>query len=75
MRLSDISKKGPVRLGRSLCFVSFFFILLRLQTQAVIAGRLAEMLGAVTAEVRERCEVHQVGYLGEGQAFIIQIVF
>ncbi len=49
--------------------------LLRLKTQAVIAGRLAEMLGAVTAEVRERREVHQVGYLGEGQAFIIQIVF
>jgi hypothetical protein len=62
-------------LDRSLCFVSFFFILLRLQTQAVIAGGLAKMLGAVTAEVRERREVHQVGYLGEGQAFIIQIVF
>ena len=47
----------------------------RLKTLTVFAGRLAKMLGAVTAEVRERCEVHQVGYLGEGQAFIIQIVF
>ena len=26
------------------------------------------MLGAVAAEVRERREVHQVGYLGEEQA-------
>ena len=56
-------------------FRSKVLALLRLKTQAVIAGRLAEMLGAVTAEVRERREVHQVGYLGEGQAFIIQIVF
>ena len=30
---------------------------------------------AIAAEVRERREVHQVGYLGEGQAFVIQIVF
>ena len=51
------------------------YTLFRLKTHTVIAGRLAKMLGAVTAEVRERCEVHQVGYLGEGQAFIIQIVF
>ena len=36
-----------------------------LKTQTVIAGRLAKMLGAVAAEVRERREVHQVGYLGE----------
>jgi hypothetical protein len=46
-----------------------------LKALAVLAGRLAEMLSAVTAEVRERREVHQVGYLRERQAFIIQIVF
>ena len=51
------------------------YTLFRLKTHTVIAGRLAEMLGAVTAEVRERREVHQVGYLSERQAFIIQIVF
>ena len=33
------------------------------------------MFGAVAAEVRERREVHQVGSLGEGQTFIVQIVF
>ena len=40
----------------------------------VVAWRLAEMLGAVTAEVRERCKIHKFCYLGEGQAFIIQIL-
>ena len=49
--------------------------LFRLQTLSVFAGRLTKMFRAVTAEVRERREVHQVGYLGEGQAFIIQIIF
>jgi hypothetical protein len=33
------------------------------------------MLGAVAAEVRERREVHLVGYLSERQPFIVQIVF
>jgi hypothetical protein len=46
-----------------------------LQALAVFAGGLTEVLGAIAAEVRERREVHQVGYLGEGQAFVIQIVF
>ena len=41
----------------------------------VVAWRLAEMLGTVTAEVRQRREIHKFCYLGEGQAFIIQIVF
>ena len=41
------------------------YTLFRLKTQTVLAGRLAKMLGAVAAEVRERCEVHQVGYLSE----------
>lgn len=39
--------------------------LFRLQALAVFAGGLAEVLGAIAAEVRERCEVHQVGYLSE----------
>ena len=35
----------------------------RLEAAAVVAGRLAEVLGAVAAEVGEGCEVHAVGYL------------
>ena len=46
-----------------------------LKAKPVVAWRLAEMLGAVTAEVRERCKIHKFCYLGEGQVFIIQIVF
>ena len=49
--------------------------LLRLQALAVLAGRLAEVLGAVAAEVRERGEIHQFGYLGERQTLVTQIVF
>ena len=49
--------------------------LFRLKTLAILTGRLAKMLGAVTAEIRERREVHRIGYLSERQAFIIQIVF
>ena len=45
--------------------------LFRLKTQTVFAGRQAEVLGAVATEIRKRCEVHHVGYLGERQAFII----
>ena len=33
------------------------------------------MLGAVTAEIRERGEIHMVGNLGERQSFIVKIVF
>ena len=33
------------------------------------------MLGAVAAEIRKRREIHQFGYLGERQTFVIQIVF
>ena len=33
------------------------------------------MLRAVAAEVGERCEIHQLGYLGERQTLVIQIVF
>ena len=33
------------------------------------------MLGAVAAEVRERGEIHQFGYLGERQTLVTQIVF
>lgn len=36
-----------------------------LQAKPVVAWRLAEMLGAVTAEIGKRREVHQVGYLSE----------
>ena len=67
------SLTSKFQFGKSLYL--YLFTLFRLKTHTVIAGRLAKMLGAVTAEVRERREVHQVGYLGEGQAFIIQIVF
>ena len=49
--------------------------LFRLKAQAVLAGRLSEMLRTVAAEVRERGKVHPVGYLGERQTFIVQIVF
>ena len=37
----------------------------RLEAAAVVAGRLAEVLGAVAAEVGERGEIHAVGYLRE----------
>ena len=51
---------------------SFLSLLkLWLQAKPVVAWRLAKML----AEVRERCKIHKFCYLGEGQAFIIQIVF
>ena len=49
--------------------------LLRLEALAILAGRLAEVLGAVAAEVREGGEIHQFGYLGERQALVVQIVF
>ena len=49
--------------------------LLRLQALAVLAGRLAKVLGAVAAEVREGGKIHPFGYLGERQALVIQIVF
>ena len=49
--------------------------LLWLQALAVLAGGLAEVFGAVAAEVRERGEIHQFGYLGERQTLVTQIVF
>ena len=52
-----------------------YFALLWLKTLTIVAGRLTKMLGAVTAEIRERREVHRIGYLSERQAFVIQIVF
>ena len=50
------------------------YTLFRLKTQTVLAGRLAKMLGAVATEIGKSCEIHKFCYLGEGQAFIIQIV-
>ena len=47
----------------------------RLEAAAVVAGRLAEVLGAVAAEVGEGCEVHAVGYLRERQAFVVEVFF
>ena len=47
----------------------------RLQTPPVLARRLAEMLGAVTAEIGKRGEVHTVGYLRERQALVVKILF
>jgi hypothetical protein len=41
----------------------------------IFAGRLAEVLGAVAAEMGEGVEIHEFGYLGERQAFVTQIVF
>ena len=62
---SDISKRD-LSTWEGLFFIVFAkYTLFRLKTHTVIAGGLAKMLGAVTAEVRERCEVHQVGYLSE----------
>ena len=45
----------------------------RLEAAAVVAGRLAEVLGAVAAEVGERGEIHAVGYLCERQAFVVKV--
>ena len=49
--------------------------LLGLEALAVVAGRLAEVLGAVAAEVGERGEVHALGDLGERQALVVEKVF
>ena len=50
---SDISKRDLPK-WTGLFFIVFAkYTLFRLKTQTVIAGRLAKMLGAVTAEVRE----------------------
>ena len=49
--------------------------LFRLKALAVLAGRLAEVFGAVAAEVGEGGKIHLVGYLGERQALVTQIVF
>ena len=48
-------------------------LLFRLEAAAVVAGRLAEVLGAVAAEIGERGEVHVVGNLGERQAFVVEV--
>lgn len=45
----------------------------RLQALPVLAGRLAEVLRAVAAEIAQGGEIHQLRYLGERQAFVIQI--
>ena len=45
----------------------------RLEAAAVVAGRLAEVLGAVAAEIAQRGEVHPVGYLRERQAFVVEV--
>ena len=42
---------------------------------AVVARRLAKVLGAVAAEIGEGGEIHEFRYLRERQPFIIQIVF
>lgn len=44
-----------------------------MEAAAVVAGRLAEVLGAVAAEVGERGEIHPVGYLRERQALIVEV--
>ena len=44
-----------------------------LETAAVVAGRLAEVLGAVAAEVAQRGEIHAVGYLRERQALVVEV--
>ncbi len=44
-----------------------------MQTPPVLAGRKAEVLGAVAAEVGERGEIHPVGNLREREPFIIEI--
>ena len=46
-----------------------------MQALAVTAGRLAEVLGAVAAEVTQRGEIHAVSYLRERQAVVIQKIF
>ena len=50
---------------RVACSLQKLCKLLWLKAQAIFAGRLAEVLGAVAAEVGERGEIHHVGYLGE----------
>ena len=45
----------------------------RLEAAAVVAGRLAEVLGAVAAEIAQRGEVHPVGYLRERQALVVEV--
>ena len=45
----------------------------RLQTLPVLAGRLAEVLRAVAAEIAQGGEIHQFRYLGKRQAFVIHI--
>ncbi len=41
----------------------------------VLAGRYSEVLCAVSAEVAQRSKIHMISYLGERQAFVIQIAF
>ena len=45
----------------------------RLQTLPVVAGRLAEVLGAVAAEITQRGEVHLVGNLRERQSLVVEV--
>ena len=45
----------------------------RLEAAAVVAGRLAEVLGAIAAEIAQRGEVHPVGYLRERQALVVEV--
>jgi hypothetical protein len=45
-----------------------------LQTLPVFTGRESEVLGAIAAEIREGGEVHGIGYLGERQAFVVEVV-
>lgn len=48
---------------------------LRLEAAAVVAGRLAEVLRAVAAEIAQGVEVHLVGDLGERQALVVEFLF
>ena len=50
-----------------------FTVGFRLEASAVVAGRLAEVLGAVAAEIGERGEVHPVGYLRERQVLVVEV--
>ena len=46
-----------------------------LQALPVFTGREPEVLGAIAAEIREGGEVHGIGYLGERQTFVVEVVF
>ena len=46
-----------------------------MEAAAVVAGRLAEVLGTVAAEIAQRGKVHAVGYLREREALVVEVFF